>query len=51
MMVRIQGESRAENVRELLSVAKAYSEVGLSSFLEEVALVSDLDNLKTIKMP
>lgn len=38
-----QGESRVENVKELLSVAKAYSEVGLSSFLEEVALVSDLD--------
>lgn len=42
----IQSESRAENVRELLSVAKAYSEVGLSSFLEEIALVSDLDNLQ-----
>ncbi len=40
-----QGEARAENVRELLSVAKAYSEVGLSSFLEEIALVSDLDGL------
>jgi DNA helicase-2/ATP-dependent DNA helicase PcrA len=42
----IQGEARAENVRELLSVAKAYSEVGLDSFLEEVALVSDLDAIK-----
>jgi DNA helicase II / ATP-dependent DNA helicase PcrA len=42
----IQSESRAENVRELLSVAKVYSDVGLTSFLEEVALVSDLDNLK-----
>lgn len=40
-----QGEARAENVRELLSVAKAYSEVGLSSFLEEIALISDLDGL------
>lgn len=38
-----QGEARLENIQELLSVAKAYSEVGLSSFLEEVALVSDLD--------
>lgn len=38
-----QGEARLENINELLSVAKAYSEVGLSSFLEEVALVSDLD--------
>ena len=40
-----QGEARAENVRELLSVAKAYVDVGLDSFLEEIALVSDLDNL------
>jgi DNA helicase-2/ATP-dependent DNA helicase PcrA len=42
----VQGESRIENVKELLSVAKAYSEAGLDSFLEEVALVSDLDSLK-----
>lgn len=41
----IQAESRSENVSELLSVAKAYSEVGLTSFLEEVALISDLDKL------
>ncbi len=41
----VQGQARVENVRELLSVAKAYSEVGLTSFLEEIALVSDLDNL------
>src|SRR5690606_38382177 len=41
----IQGESRQENVRELLSVAKAYQDVGLEGFLEEVSLVSDLDNL------
>jgi DNA helicase-2/ATP-dependent DNA helicase PcrA len=41
-----QGEARAENVRELLSVAKAYSEVGLTSFLEEVALISDLDGMR-----
>ncbi len=39
-----QGESRQENVRELLSVAKSYSELGMAGFLEEVALVSDLDN-------
>ncbi len=38
-----QGDSRQENVRELLSVAKEYQEVGLDGFLEEVALVSDLD--------
>ena len=39
-----QGESRQENVRELIGVAQAYQAVGLSGFLEEVALISDLDN-------
>lgn len=39
-----QGEARQENVRELLSVAQEYQEMGLDGFLEEVALVSDLDN-------
>ncbi len=38
-----QGEARQENVRELLSVAQEYQEMGLDGFLEEVALVSDLD--------
>ncbi|MGB4796389.1 MAG: UvrD-helicase domain-containing protein [Candidatus Saccharimonadales bacterium] len=38
-----QGESRQENVRELIGVAQGYHEEGLSSFLEEVALISDLD--------
>lgn len=38
-----QGEARQENVRELLSVAREYQELGLDGFLEEVALVSDLD--------
>lgn len=38
-----QGESRQENVRELLSVAREYQDAGLAGFLEEVALVSDLD--------
>ncbi|HXE10078.1 MAG TPA: UvrD-helicase domain-containing protein [Verrucomicrobiae bacterium] len=38
-----QGEARQENVRELLSVAQEYQEEGLAGFLEEVALVSDLD--------
>jgi DNA helicase-2/ATP-dependent DNA helicase PcrA len=38
-----QGEARIENVKELLSVANQYQEAGLDSFLEEVALVSDLD--------
>lgn len=38
-----QGEARTENVKELLSVAAEYSEAGLDGFLEEVSLVSDLD--------
>lgn len=38
-----QGEARIENVKELLSVATEYQDMGLSGFLEEVALVSDLD--------
>ncbi|HET8709189.1 MAG TPA: 3'-5' exonuclease, partial [Candidatus Saccharimonadales bacterium] len=38
-----QGEARQENVKELLSVAQEYQDVGLDGFLEEVALVSDLD--------
>jgi DNA helicase-2/ATP-dependent DNA helicase PcrA len=37
------GEARQENVKELLSVAKQYQEFGLDGFLEEIALVSDLD--------
>ena len=39
-----QGDARIENVRELLSVATEYQDVGLSGFLEEVALVSDIDS-------
>jgi DNA helicase-2/ATP-dependent DNA helicase PcrA len=39
-----QGEARQENVKELLSVAQEYQEAGLDGFLEEVALVSDLDS-------
>jgi DNA helicase-2/ATP-dependent DNA helicase PcrA len=39
-----QGEARAENVRELLSVAREYQDLGLAGFLEEVSLVSDLDS-------
>ncbi|HJQ08242.1 MAG TPA: UvrD-helicase domain-containing protein [Candidatus Saccharimonadales bacterium] len=38
-----QGESRQENVKELISVAQEYQELGLAGFLEEVALVSDVD--------
>jgi len=44
-----EGEMRQENVRELLTVAKKYEdyegEEGLNLFLEEVALVSDTDNI------
>lgn len=39
-----QGEARIENVKELLSVANEYQDAGLAGFLEEVALVSDLDS-------
>lgn len=40
----MQGESRKENVRELLSVAREYNELGIDGFLEEVALLSDVDS-------
>jgi DNA helicase-2/ATP-dependent DNA helicase PcrA len=40
----LQAESRQENVKELLSVAQEYQDVGLDGFLEEVSLVSDLDS-------
>lgn len=39
-----QGEARIENVRELLSVAEQYQDLGLAGFLEEVALISDVDS-------
>lgn len=39
----IQGESRIENVKELVGVASNYQDLGLDGFLEEVSLVSDLD--------
>lgn len=39
-----QGEARQENVRELLSVAKQYEELGLEGFLEEISLMSEADN-------
>ena len=38
-----QAESRQENVHELMGVAQGYQEQGLALFLEEVALISDLD--------
>lgn len=44
-----EGETRHENVKELLTVAKKYDEYsgeeGLRLFLEEVALVADTDNI------
>lgn len=38
-----QAESRQENVRELMGVAQGYQEIGLAGFLEEIALITDLD--------
>ena len=40
-----QAAERIENVKELMSVAKEYDQVGLDSFLEEVALLSGLDTI------
>jgi DNA helicase-2/ATP-dependent DNA helicase PcrA len=37
------GESRQENVKELLSVTEEYAELGMTGFLEEISLISDLD--------
>ncbi|MCL1929901.1 UvrD-helicase domain-containing protein [Candidatus Saccharibacteria bacterium] len=39
----LQGETRVENVKELLSVAKEYAGLSLEDFLAEVALVSGAD--------
>lgn len=38
-----KSEERIENVKELLTVARDYIDVGLAGFLEEVALVSAID--------
>ncbi|MEK7602649.1 MAG: UvrD-helicase domain-containing protein [Patescibacteria group bacterium] len=38
-----QGESRQENVRELVGVTQDYADLGLAGFLEEMALISDID--------
>ncbi|MBI3624376.1 UvrD-helicase domain-containing protein, partial [Candidatus Saccharibacteria bacterium] len=38
-----RGDSRQENVRELISVAHNYQDLGLAGFLEEVSLISDID--------
>lgn len=40
----VQGESRQENVKELLSVAKDYEDLGLAGLLEEISLISDIDS-------
>jgi DNA helicase-2/ATP-dependent DNA helicase PcrA len=40
-----EGEERWANIQELRSLAAEYNEVGLSTFLEYVALVSDQDTL------
>ncbi len=40
----IQAAERVENVKELISVAQTYDDIGLEGFLEEIALISDLDN-------
>ncbi len=42
----ISASERVENVRELLSVAKAYNNLSLEEFLTEISLISDLDNLR-----
>ncbi len=38
-----QSAERVENVRELQSVAQLYNDQGLAGFLEEVALIADVD--------
>ncbi len=43
-----EGQSRIENVQELIGVAETYNDLGpdgLTHFLEEVSLVSDVDEL------
>ncbi len=40
----IQSADRVENVKELLSVAETYNELSLEAFLEEIALIADIDN-------
>lgn len=42
----ISASERVENVRELLSVAKAYNNLSLEEFLTEISLISDLDSLR-----
>lgn len=39
----MQASEKIENIKELISVAKGYDDLGLDIFLEEVALISNLD--------
>ncbi|MBD3270280.1 AAA family ATPase [Candidatus Peregrinibacteria bacterium] len=45
----VEGESRMQNIHELISVASKYNKLdpgeSLSIFLEEISLITDLDNL------
>jgi len=41
-----QAEDRQENVRELVSDAKERGDIDLATYLEDVALISDLDNVQ-----
>lgn len=41
----LHGTERQENVKELISVAREYEALGVSGFLEEIALISDLDGI------
>ncbi|GAC1388116.1 MAG: DNA helicase PcrA [Candidatus Saccharimonadales bacterium] len=41
-----QADARQENVKELVSVAQSYQDLGLDGFLEEVSLISDLDTVQ-----
>ncbi|HVE80903.1 MAG TPA: UvrD-helicase domain-containing protein [Candidatus Dormibacteraeota bacterium] len=43
----VLSEDRIENVKELIGVAEAYGNQGLDVFLEEIALVSDIDSYST----
>jgi DNA helicase-2/ATP-dependent DNA helicase PcrA len=47
----IQAADRIENVKELLSVAETYNELTLEGFLEEIALISDIDNYSDSPTP
>jgi len=44
----LQAEERQQNVRELMTVAREYEALGLAGFLEEVALISDLDSMDEV---